>query len=386
MNIEEDFLSRVKKVIGNKKLPLHEPFLDHHDKVHINECIDEGYVSSIGRFVNKFERDLENFTSIKNAVCVVNGTSALHAILNSAGVGINDEVLVPAISFIATANAIKYCGAQPNFVDVDENNMNICPEKLDRYLKNICLIMGDKTINKITGRTISAIVVVHVFGRPVELKKIIEIANYYNIKIIEDAAAALGSYSRGSHVCSDSFAGFVSFNGNKIITTGGGGAILTNCDKLTAKLRHLTTTAKLKHPWKFIHDEVGFNYRMPNLNAALGCSQIAKLPKILLKKKSLALSYQSIFKNCEYGNVLEDDKLNIGNNWLINFSLKKEFQGYRDRILETLNSNGISCRPIWEPIHHQSPYLDCQKDLLESTENNYSRFISLPSSANTLDA
>ena len=379
MVIEQDFFFFFKAVVGEEPLPLHEPILNKDDSVFINACIDEGYVSSIGRFVDQFERRLENFTSIRNAICVVNGTSALHAILVAAGVTTDNEVIVPAISFIATANAVKYCGAHPNFVDVVESNMNMCPNKLEKYLERISLRDSDKTVNKLSGRTISAIIVVHVFGRPVELNRIIEIGNKYNIKVVEDAAAALGASFHNTHVSSNSFAGFASFNGNKIITSGGGGAILTNCDELAERLRYLTTTAKTKHPWKFIHDEVGFNYRMPNLNAALGCSQLEKLPKILAIKKELLAAYQSAFENCEYGSIIVDDELVQSNNWLINFRLEKSFQHHRDTLLTLTNKFGIGCRPLWEPLHYQKPYLDCARSDLEIANNNYSRFVSLPS-------
>ena len=273
-----DFVNQVvdaiRRVAGTKPVGLHEPTFDGNEWKYLKECLDSSYVSSVGKFVDQFEENLAEYTGAKYAISVVNGTSALHIALKLAGVQPGDEVLVPALTFIATANAVSYCGATPHFVDSEEHTLGIDASKLRSYLNLIVDVEFNQSINKVTGKVIRAIVPMHTFGHPSDLDALLSISNDFNIVLVEDAAESLGSYYKGQHTGTFGLLSATSFNGNKTITTGGGGAILTNDEWLAKRAKHLTTTAKKAHQWEYDHDEIGYNYRMPNINAALGCAQL----------------------------------------------------------------------------------------------------------------
>ena len=367
----------VKSVLVEKKeYHLHEPYLDDKDAFEVNRVVKSGWVSSVGKEITKFEKELTDFTGANQTIATVNGTSALHICMQLAGVEEGDEVLCPTLTFVATANAISYLGAVPNFVDSEKNTLGICPQKLVNYLQSIVKISDGKIFNKQTGRKISAIVVTHIFGHPANLDALKAIADEYELPLIEDAAEALGSIYKKQHVGKTGMLSALSFNGNKIITTGGGGAILTQDKELAARARHLTTTAKLAHAYEYEHDEVAYNYRMPNLNAALGLAQMQKLPSFLNKKRTLAAAYKELFSQIEGAEFLDEPDGCTSNFWLNAIHIKSEgaFE-----ILDYLHEQKIFARPIWKPMHMLAMYKDSPRDKLGVAENLYSSVINLPS-------
>jgi perosamine synthetase len=376
------FISLIKDFVGASQLPvgLHEPYFQGYEKKYVNECIDAGWVSSAGKFVDRFEQDLADFTGAKHVIVTVNGTAALHVSFLLAGIKPQDEVLVPALTFVATCNAISYCQAVPHFLDSEELSLGVDARKLQSYLQDIIVMKDDVCYNRVTNRPIRALCVTHIFGHPADLDAIKSICKKYNLILVEDAAEALGSYYNGRHVGLDGICGILSFNGNKIITTGGGGAILTNNKDIAAKAKHITTTAKLPHKWLYHYDCVGYNYRMPNINAALGCAQLENIKYFLDAKRKLALKYQDIF--CEVGGVrfMVEPGYAKSNYWLNAIILDAGLAGLRDSILEELNSNGIGSRPIWNLMHSLPMYEKCPKMNLSQAEDLVSRVINLPSS------
>lgn len=292
----KDIVDFIKSLYGNREMvPLHEPRFVGNEKKYLNECIDSTYVSYIGEFVSRFEEMVKSFTGAKHAVATVNGTLALQAALLGAGVTRDDEVLTQAFTFVATVNAIAYCSAHPVFVDCDQDTFGMSPEKLEPFLEKETVIEDGYCRNRKTGRRISACVPVHVFGHPVKIDKIKQLCDMHYISLVEDAAESLGSFYKGRHTGTFGKLGILSFNGNKIITTGGGGMILTDDEQLAKNIRHMTTTAKIPHPWEFIHDMTGYNYRMPNVNAAIGCAQMEELTTFLENKRQLASIYEEFF-------------------------------------------------------------------------------------------
>jgi perosamine synthetase len=360
---------------------LHEPFFIGNEWKYVKDCIDSGWVSSVGRYVEQFEQQLAEFSGVRRAVAVVNGTAALHIALKVVGVRENDEVIVPALTFVATANAVTYCGATPHFVDSEERTLGLDPYKLEKYLKDIAIIQGDSCINKNTGRRIKAVVPMHTFGHPVDLEPLVEVCEKYKLVLVEDAAEALGSYYKGKHIGSFGKVAAVSFNGNKIITTGGGGAILTNDDELANYAKHLTTTAKVSHPWEFIHDHIGYNYRLPNLNAALGCAQLEQLEKFIEMKRELANRYKQVLESVAGVTFFVEPEFAKSNYWLNAIILDEELIHERDRILQVLNDEGIMCRPVWKPLHQLEIYQHCPRMDLSTTEKLARSVINIPSSA-----
>jgi aminotransferase in exopolysaccharide biosynthesis len=274
----------VRKVVGEGPVKLHEPTFDGNESRYLQDCIDSTYVSSVGKYVDQFEIELAKFTGAKHAISVVNGTAALHLALKLAGILPGDEVLVQGFTFVATANPVTYCGATAHFVDIEDENLGIDPIKLFEYLKEISTTSDGLTINTKTGKTIKALIVMHTFGHPSKIDELNEIAKRFNLVLLEDAAESIGSYYKGRHTGTFGAMGTLSFNGNKTITTGGGGAILTNDSELAKQAKHLSTTAKIAHKWAFNHDQIGYNYRMPNLNAAIGCAPLERLPNKLENK------------------------------------------------------------------------------------------------------
>ena len=359
-------------------IPLHEPRFDDRDRTNVLDAIESTYVSSVGEYVDRFEIELAQFLGVKKAVVTVNGTAALDLALRLVGVEANDEVITQPLTFAATANAIVYNNAIPVFVDVCTKTLGMSPDSLKVFLEQNAIKKEGKAFNKKTKNKIAAIVPMHTFGHPCEMEKIKEVADEWNIEIVEDAAEALGSTYKGGSCGTFGTFGIFSFNGNKIITCGGGGAIVTNDCQLADRAKHLTTTAKLPHAWEFIHDEVGFNYRMPNLNAALACSQLEKLAQYLADKRELAKAYQSFFYTmCEYQFINEPE--NCRSNFWLNGVLAKDRKS-RDKILEKTNNAGIMTRPAWRLMPDLKMYKECQAANLENARCLQDRIVNIPSS------
>jgi len=371
----------IRQIVGNDPVPLHEPRFSGNESKYVQECIDSTFVSSGGKFVDCFEKELADFTGSKHAVAIVNGTAALHMSLLLAGVESGDEVLVPALSFVATANAVSYCGAKPNFVDIEDRSLGMDPEALRNYLKNNTIQHFGICVNQNTGCKIRAIIPVHIFGHPCDLEGLLAVAKDFNLTLIEDAAESLGSKYQGQHTGTFGLIGTLSFNGNKTITTGGGGAILTDDSELAKKAKHLTTTAKIPHRWKYVHDEVGFNYRMPNLNAALGCAQLEQLPEFLASKRRLFGCYQEAFRDVRKLRLIAEPEGSHSNYWLQTLLLDQSVANQRDAILDATNSVGLMTRPVWTLLHLLPPYTGSPRAPLPIAESLEHRIINLPSSA-----
>lgn len=372
----------IRELSGNTGavLPLHEPEFAGNEWLYVKECLDTGWVSSAGRFVDRLEGELASFTGSKHAVAVVNGTAALHIALLLAGVQPDEEILVPSLTFVATANAIAHCHAIPHFVEVSAANLGLDAARLDAYLSEIGERRSDGgTYNRLTGKRIRAVVPMHTFGHPVELDKLVEVAERFNLIMIEDAAESLGSLYKGTPTGTIGQFGIVSFNGNKIMTTGGGGAILTQNSALAAKAKHLTTTAKLPHKWAFDHDAVGYNYRMPNLNAALGCAQLERVPEFLIRKRQLANRYRDRFQKLPGLKFLEEPAYATSNYWLNAIIIEQADEAVRDEILRLTNEAGFLARPVWTPLHELPMYRDCPRMSLPVTEKLHKQLINLPS-------
>ena len=360
---------------------LHEPSFKGNEWTYVKDCIDSTWVSSVGKYVDLFEAMIVDITGVKKAVAVVNGTTALQIALKLAGVKRGDEVLVPALTFVATANAVSHCGAIPHFVDSEEKTLGLDPHKLRDYLRDICRVNSSGCKNKYTGRTIKAVVPMHTFGHPVDLDPLMEICNEDKIAVIEDAAESLGSFYKGRHTGNWGKVSAVSFNGNKIITTGGGGAILTNDEKLGDLAKHLITTARVPHKWKIQHDKIGFNYRLPNINASLGCAQLEQLPGFLIKKRDLSERYGKVFEHIAGVHYFTEPDYAKSNYWLNVLILDDNLAYQRDELLEMSNNLGITTRPVWTLMHRLPMFQECPRMDLSISENLEKRIINLPSSA-----
>ncbi|MDF1683495.1 MAG: LegC family aminotransferase [Legionellaceae bacterium] len=371
----------IEKVVGHEPVALHEPCFQGNEWIYLKECLDSTFVSSVGKFVDDFEANLAAYTGSKHAIAVVNGTAALHIALLLAGVSQHDEVLVPALTFVATANAVRYCGATPHFVDSEERTLGMAVEPLRVYLERISEQRNGQCINISTGRVIRALVPMHTFGHPVELDGLLAIARDFNLVLIEDAAESLGSFYKGKHTGGFGLLGTLSFNGNKTITTGGGGALLTDDVNLARRAKHLTTTAKLPNRWSFEHDEVAYNYRMPNINAALGCAQLEQLPELLVSKRRLNERYRLAFSNVEYVRLMMEPEACHSNYWLQALLLDEEQAEQRDAILSMTNDNGLMTRPAWNLMHQLAPFKDSPRAPLPVAESLARRLINIPSSA-----
>lgn len=373
----------VNGVLGDapRPVPLHTPTLDGNAWPYVKQCIDTGWVSTAGAFVERFEKELADYTGTGHAVAVSNGTAALHAALLLAGVQPDDEVLLPSLTFVATANAVAYCHAVPHFVEVEAGTLGIDPVRLHEHLHAIAERRDAGCFNRTTGRRMAALIGMHAFGHPFNLDGAARVCEEYGLTLVEDAAESLGSFYRGRHTGTFGRMGILSFNGNKTITTGGGGAVLTNDDTLACEAKHLTTTAKRPHRWEYIHDRVGFNYRMPNLNAALGCAQLELLPKFLQQKRELAHRYAEAFSTIEGADVLAEPPNTQCNFWLNTLVLEPAHALARDALLEAMHEAGLLVRPIWKPMHQLSMYTECPRMDLTITESLVQRTINLPSSA-----
>lgn len=371
----------IKKILGGGRHFLHEPHFCGNEWKYVKKTLDDNYVSSIGSFVDKFEDQIKKFTKSKYAISVVNGTEALHLGLVACGVKKNDEVFVPTITFAGTANAITYSGAVPHFVDSELETLGIDPIKLEKYLKEISIKKGKFYFNKKTNRRISAIIPVHVFGNICQIDKILKIAKKYNLIVIEDAAEALGSFFHNKHSGTFGMVGCFSFNGNKILTTGGGGAIITNNKLLAKKIKHLSTTAKINDPWEYIHDAIGYNFRMPNLNAALGSAQLENLNKFLQSKRKLFNIYEKEFKLVEDIRIVKEKKFSKSNYWLNTIFIKNLSIKKRNQILKFAHKNNFFLRPVWKPLHTLKHFKKMPKMHIDVANKIYKSCINLPSSA-----
>jgi len=359
-------------------VPLHAPRFSGNEKKYLIDCIDTTYVSYVGQYVSRFEDEIRQYTCAKHAVAVSTGTAALHVALLLAEVAPGDEVITQPLTFVATANAISYCRAQPVFVDVERSTLGLDPEKLQDFLINNGILKSDgRCYNKITGRKIAACVPMHTFGHPVRIDQVTEICQKYHIPVIEDAAEALGSFYKGQHVGTFGDIGILSFNGNKPVTTGGGGMIITNDETHAAKAKHLTTTAKKPHPWEFFHDDVGYNYRMPNINAAVGCAQMECFVATLENKRSTAQMYNQFFQ--EIGMPFIAEPAHARSNYWLNTIVLKDRQE-RDQFLAYATGKGIQTRPVWTLMPNLPMYRHCQCTPLETARWLEERLVSIPSS------
>ncbi len=359
---------------------LHAPIFAGNEKKYLSECIDTTFVSSVGQFVDRFERDIEAFTGAKKAVVCVSGTNALHMAMMLAGVERGDEVITQALTFIATCNAISYIGAYPVFIDVDMDTMGLSPKAMETWLEENAEIHDDgQCYNKTTGRRIKACVPMHTFGHPVHLNELVEVCNKWHIELVEDAAESIGSYYDGKHTGTFGKVGAISFNGNKTITTGGGGMLLFQDEELGKYAKHLTTQAKVPHKWEFVHDHIGYNYRMPNINAALGCAQLEQIDKFLESKRATAQAYIDYFKDEPHGiKFMKEPDGTKSNYWLNAIMLPdKEAQ---QAFLEYTNDNGVMTRPIWELMNRLVMFKNAQHDDLKNTIYLADRIVNIPSS------
>jgi perosamine synthetase len=360
---------------------LHEPEFAGNEWDYVKECLDTRWVSSVGRFVDRFERDLADVLGVRRAVAVVNGTAALHICLLLAGVSRGDEVVIPTLTFVATANAVTYVGAIPHLADSADSSLGLDPKKLNEHLEDIAEVRSGVCMNRVTNRRIVAVVPVHTFGHPVDLETLKEVCERWHLVMIEDAAESLGSTYRGVHCGNYGRISAISFNGNKIATTGGGGAIVTNDSALGEIAKHITTTARVKHQWEFLHDRVGFNYRMPNINAALGCAQLEQLPRFLERKRALAEAYAAAFAAVKGVQFVEEPAFARSNYWLNAIRLDEAFAAHRDEVLMRTNDCGVSTRPAWTLMHRLPMYEPSPRMDLSTSERIAATLINLPSSA-----
>ncbi len=359
-------------------IPLHEPRFMGNEKKYLSECIDSTFVSSVGEYVNRLEIKLAETTGAKYSVVTVNGTSALHMALITSQVGPGDEVITQPLTFVATINAVIYAGATPVFIDVDKETLGLSPTKLESFLLQHCESRSGFCYNKISGKRIKACIPMHTFGQPCFIDKIIDICEKYNITVIEDAAESLGSGYKNKHTGTFGKCGVLSFNGNKIVTAGGGGAIITSDEALAFKARHLTTTAKIPHKWEFVHDEVGYNYRMPNINAALVYAQLENLDKFIQNKRETANKYKTFFNGMDGIHFFSAIENAFSNYWLNTLIFESEKQ--KTLFLEYTNSNNVMTRPIWRPMHKLKMFKDYYCSNLDNTDWLEKRIVNIPSS------
>ena len=374
----DDVVDFVRDIYGKEGLiPLHEPLFIGNEKKYLNECIESTFVSSVGEFVDQFEEKIAKYIGANYAVATTNGTAALHIALLLSHVNRDDEVITQPLTFIATCNAISYCGAHPILIDVDKETLGLSPDSLNLFLAKHAVIKNNQCFNKKTGRLIKACIPMHTIGHPCRVSEIKEICDKYKIILIEDAAESLGSFYKGKHTGTFGSLGVLSFNGNKIITGGGGGCIITDDEALAKKAKHLTTTAKVPHKWEYTHNMIGYNYRMPNLNAALLTSQLENLKSFLSSKRSIAMAYKEFFKDKPYGFV-EEPTNSQSNYWLNSIILQDKEE--RDLFLHETNSKGVTTRPIWTLMNKLNMFQGLQCGELSNAEWLEQRVANIPSS------
>ena len=375
--LTNDLVAKSKKIFDQDNIPLHRPIFEGNERKYIVDCIDSNFVSSVGAKVSEFEEKISEFVGCKHAIATVNGTSALHVAIKLAGVQPGDEVISQSLTFIATCNAISYTGARPLFIDVDRDTMGLSPQALQIFLQENAQKKDNGTFNKITGKKISACVPMHTFGFPCRISQIADICSEWNIALIEDAAESLGSFVGNNHTGTFGLMATLSFNGNKVITTGGGGMIITDNSELAKQAKHITTTAKVPHPYEFFHDVIGYNYRMPNLNAALGCAQMERLEEFLRVKACLANQWNDFFNHSEavFVKAIEGSK---ANHWLNTIILNSKQE--RDYFLKNTNKDNVMTRPIWTLMSKLPMFADCQTDGLQNSLWLEDRLVNIPSS------
>ena len=376
-SMHKEFLAFARSIFGDSFIPLHRPVFEGNERQYVVDCIDSNFVSSFGGKVAEFEGKVAEFTGSKHAIATVNGTAALHVAIELVGVKAGDEVISQALTFIATCNAISYAGAKPLFIDVDLDTMGLSPSALTTFLEANAEKRVDGTFNKLSGKKISACVAMHTYGFPCRIAEIAEICADWDIALIEDAAESLGSYVGGRHTGTFASMATLSFNGNKVITTGGGGMIITDDSELAKRAEYITTTAKVPHPYEFVHDETGYNYRMPNLNAALGCAQMERLDEFLAIKAQLADQWDAFFHDRDVGFVKAIDG-NSANHWLNAIIFDSRLD--RDEFLKMANNNNVMTRPIWTLMSKLPMFKDCQTDGLKNSLWLEDRVVNIPSS------
>ena len=377
MNIPET-IAFIRDLYGEKEafIPLHAPTFAGNEKKYLEECIDTTFVSSVGKFVDLFEQKVAEYTAAKYAVVCVNGTNALHIALKLSGVEEGDMVITQPLTFIATTNAIVYAGAVPAFVDVDKDTMGLSPTSLERFLQDNAQLRNGACYHKQTGRRIKACLPMHTFGHACRIEEILAICEHYHIAVVEDAAEAMGSYYKGKHLGTFASIGAISFNGNKTITTGGGGMILTNDETIAHRAKHLTTQAKLPHAWEFVHDEIGYNYRMPNINAALGVAQLEQLDGFLVNKRATAEAYKAYFE--KQGIAFFAERADEHCNYWLNAIILKD-KSERDSFLTEMNAKGVMSRPIWQLMNRLPMFVNCERGDLSNAEWLEARVVNIPS-------
>ncbi|MAZ30961.1 MAG: aminotransferase DegT [Flavobacteriales bacterium] len=378
--MKEELVKYIRKIYKTPEdfIPLHEPRFVGNEKKYLADAIDSTFVSSVGMYVDRFEEMMCEITGAKYTIAIVNGTNALHLSLVLAGVEKGDEVLTQSLTFIATANAISYCNATPHFVDVDRDTLGLSPSLLREYLSEIAEIRDGSCYNNQTGKRIAACVPMHTFGLPVRIDELKELCDEYHISLIEDAAESIGASYKGQQTGTFSLFGVFSFNGNKTVTAGGGGAIVTDDEKLAKKAKHLSTQAKVEHAWEYQHDHIGYNYRMPNLNAALACAQLENLNQFIKNKQELSDMYQSFFE--DYTNIKLKRVIGSGtSNYWLN-AIELEDRESRDEFLEYTNTKGVMTRPIWSLMNKLEMFKDCPKSDLSNALYLEDRIVNLPSS------
>lgn len=374
-----DVVAAMRSVVGHAEtVPLHAPDIGAIEKKYVNECLDSTFVSSVGAFVGRFEDEVAAYTGAARAVAVANGTVALQIALTLAGVRPNDEVVIPALSFIATANAVVHAGAHPLFVDSDADTLGMSPDGVEAVLRR-ARRRGGELVNASTGRRISAIVPMHTLGHPMRVQELLKVADHYGIPVVEDAAESLGSFVDQQHTGTFGRMAALSFNGNKIVTTGGGGMILTNDPDLADRAKHLTTTAKLPHAWEFEHDQVGFNFRLPNVNAALGVAQMERLADFRISKRIIANRYREAFADLSGVEFIDEPAGTSSNFWLCAIRIRGGVDE-RDRILAAANSDGMQARPLWNLLNRQAPYRDAYSEPTPVATSLHANVVCVPSS------
>jgi perosamine synthetase len=376
-HIINSFVEQVQRIYGDDLIPLHRPVFEGNERQYLIDCIDSNFVSSVGAKVTEFEEKVAKYTGSKYAVATVNGTAALHVAIELSGVQPGDEVISQALTFVATCNAISYAGAKPLFIDVDLGTMGLCPVALQGFLEKNAEKRSSGTFNKLSGKRISACVPMHTFGFPCQIAEIAEICADWEIALIEDAAESLGSYVGSRHTGTFSSIATLSFNGNKVITTGGGGMIITDDPELAKRAKYITTTAKVPHKYDFVHDKIGYNYRMPNLNAALGCAQMERLDEFLVIKAQLADQWDAFFRERDI-DFMKGINGNTANHWLNAIILNSRED--RDKFLKVTNDNNVMTRPIWTLMSKLPMYKDCQTGGLKNSFWLEDRVVNIPSS------
>jgi aminotransferase in exopolysaccharide biosynthesis len=381
MNLNEQLVDKIKSLYpGQGFIPLHIPRFLGKEKEYLVDCIDSTFVSSVGQYVNRFEEMMQDITGAKYAVATMNGTAALHLAIRLLNVKPGDEIITQPLTFVATANAIAYEHATPHFVDVDEDTMGLSPSALKERLEEVAEVREGVCYNKETGNKISACIPMHTFGLPARIDKIVAVCNEYNIPVLEDSAESLGCYYNDQHTGTFGVLGTFSFNGNKTVTSGGGGAVVTNDEELAKRAKHLSTTAKVPHKWEYVHDEVGYNYRMPNVNAALACAQLEQLDRFIEVKREIFGEYKAFLQNVNEIHIQEEMSNTKSNYWLN--AIRFENRENRDAFLEYSNSNGVMTRPAWHLMNKLAMFEHSPCGKLDTAEALANTVVNIPSSVN----